>query len=92
MSITNKNFKAGLIEAIKVAGQMMIDNADDIAGKTEFMSNLNITVTFDPEMNSVPELTIIRSHLPDKEKLEHILDAFDGKNDTSNTYDFETGV
>lgn len=74
----NTNFKEGLVEAIKVAGQMIIDNADDIAGKTEYMSNLNILVTFDPEMNSVPELTITRSHLPNREKLEHILDVFSG--------------
>lgn len=75
----SKNFKEGLIEAIKTAGQMIIDSADDIAGKTEYMSNLQISVTFDPEMSSIPELTIIRSHLPTQEKLTYLLDVFAGK-------------
>ena len=75
-----KNFKEGLIEAIKVAGQMIIDNAEDIAGKTEFMSYLDISVNFDPEMNSIPELNIYRSHLPTHEQLNHILDTFEGRN------------
>lgn len=74
-----KNFKEGLIEAIKVAGQMIIDNAEDIAGKTEFMSYLDISVNFDLEMNSVPELNIYRSHLPTHEQLYHIMDTFNGK-------------
>lgn len=74
-----ENFKEGLIEAIKVAGQMIIDNAEDIAGKTEYISRLGISVDFDPEMQSVPELTITRSHLPSRENLEHILDVFAGK-------------
>lgn len=77
--IKKDNFKEGLIEAIKVAGQMIIDNAEDIAGKTEYMSNLNILVDFDPEMQSIPELTITRSHLPSRENLEHIFDTFKGK-------------
>lgn len=73
------NFKEGLIEAIKVAGQMIIDSAEDIAGKTEHMSHLNISVDFDPEMRSIPEMTISRSHLPKIEKIEHILDTFTRK-------------
>lgn len=73
------NFKEGLIEAIKVAGQMIIDNAEDIAGKTEHMSYLDISVNFDPENRSIPELNIYRSHLPSYEQLQAICDAFDGK-------------
>jgi hypothetical protein len=72
----SKNFKEGLIEAIKVAGQMIIDNAEDIAGKTEFMSYLDISVNFDPENGSIPELNIYRTHLPTHEQLEHINKAF----------------
>lgn len=77
------NFKEGLIEAIKTAGQMIIDNAEDIAGKTEHMSHVNISVDFDPEMRCVPEVTIARSHLPTLDKLEHILDTFTGKKENS---------
>ena len=75
----SKNFKEGLIEAIKVAGQMIIDNAEDIAGKTEYMSYLDISVNFDPENGSIPELAIYRTHVPTYEQLDHINDAFRGK-------------
>lgn len=77
----SENFKEGLIAAIKVAGQMIIDNAEDIAGKTEFMSYLDISVNFDPENGSIPELNIYRSHLPSREKIKHIINIFNGKED-----------
>ena len=79
----SENFKEGLIEAIKVAGQMIIDNAEDIAGKTENMSCLDISVNFDPENGSIPELNIYRSHWPSREKLDHILDVFKGRKEDS---------
>lgn len=69
------NFKEYLIESIKTAGQMIIENAEDIAGKTVHMSKLTITADFDPEMASIPEITITRSHLPDYKKLDHLCDV-----------------
>lgn len=71
-----ENFKQGLIESIKVAGQMIIDSAEDIAGKTELMTNLNVSVHFDPEMKYIPEVTIARSHVPDCEKIDRIFNAY----------------
>lgn len=73
--MATKNFKEGLIEAIKVAGQMIIDNAEDIAGKTENMSYLDICVNFDPENGSIPELSIYRSHVPTWKQVERIFEA-----------------
>ena len=75
----HKNFKAGLIESIKVAGQMIIDMAEDIAGKSDYISGLNVSVDFDPKFRSIPEITVTRSHLPSTEKLEYLLDVYDGK-------------
>lgn len=74
----HKNFKAGLIESIKVAGQMIIDMADDIAGKSDYISGLNVSVDFNPEFRSIPEVTITRSHVPSGEKTGRLLDVFDG--------------
>lgn len=73
-----EHFKEGLIEAIKVAGQMIIDNAEDIAGKTENMSYLDISVNFDPENGSIPELNINRSHMPPYKQMEAIFNVFNG--------------
>ena len=71
-----RNFKKGLIESIKVAGQMMIDMAEDIAGTSDGISNLNVSFEFSPDMRSIPELTITRSHLPNPEKIEMIMNSF----------------
>lgn len=75
----HKNYKAALVESIKVAGQMIINMAEDIAGQSDYISGLNISADFDPDLRNIPEITITRSHLPDREKLEQILDCYDGK-------------
>ena len=75
----NTNYKAGLIESIKVAGQMIIDMAEDIAGNSDYISGLSISADFDPKMRSIPEITIKRSHLPSIEIMEHLLDVYSGK-------------
>ena len=75
----NKNFKQGLIESIKVAGQMLIDKAEDIVGEGELISNLNVSIDFDQVMESIPELIITRSHVPSREKLEYLLDIYHGR-------------
>ena len=75
----HKNYKAALVESIKVAGQMIIDMAEDIAGQNDYISGLSISADFDPELRSIPEITITRSHLPDQQKLEHILDCYNDK-------------
>lgn len=80
----HKNLKAGLIESIKVAGQMIVDMAEDIAGKSDYISGLNVSVCFDPEFRSIPEITITRSHLPSREKLEYLYDVYDGKKEYNN--------
>ena len=75
----HKNYKAALVESIKVAGQMIIDMAEDIAGQNDYISGLSISADFDPELRNIPEITITRSHLPDQQKLEHILDCYNDK-------------
>ena len=75
----HKNYKAALVESIKVAGQMIIDMAEDIAGQSDYISGLSISADFDPELRNIPEITITRSHLPDQQKLEHIFDCYNGK-------------
>lgn len=80
----HKNFKTGLIESIKVAGQMIVDMAEDIAGKSDYISGLNVSVDFDPEFRSIPKITITRSHVPSIEKLEYLFNVYDGKKEYNN--------
>ena len=58
---------------------MIIDMAEDIAGQSDYISGLNISADFDPDLRNIPEITITRSHLLDQEKLEHIFDCYNDK-------------
>ena len=75
----SEDYRSYLIECVKAAGQMIIDMADDIVGKTDAMTNLALEVSFDQENRSIPEITITRMYLPDHETLNHLLDICIGK-------------
>ena len=70
----SEDYRSYLVECVKAAGQMIIDMADDIVGKTDAMTNLALEVSFDQENRSIPEITITRTYLPDHETLDHLLD------------------
>ena len=72
--MTSEQYRVYLIESIKIGAQMMHDMAEDIAGKSDFISNLTVTIDFDPEMESIPKLTIKRSHFPNLDQVDQLLD------------------
>lgn len=75
--MTNEQYRKMLVERIKIGAQMMYDMAEDIAGKTEHMTDLSVTVSFDQSGPSVPELTITRSHLPTMEQIRYLNEVTD---------------
>ena len=83
----SEDYRSYLVECVKAAGQMIIDMADDIVGKTDAMTNLALEVSFDQENRSIPEITITRMHLPDHETLDHLLDIRIEKLKKENSYD-----
>lgn len=52
----SEDYRSYLVECVKAAGQMIIDMADDIVGKTDAMTNLALEVSFDQENRSIPEM------------------------------------
>lgn len=72
--MTSEQYRTYLIESIKIGAQMMHDMAEDIAGGSDIISNLKVSIELDPQMRSIPELTIERSHLPNQEQLNRLLD------------------
>ena len=72
--MTSDQYRAYLTESIKIASQMMNDMAEDIAGQSDFISDLTVTIDFDPEIGSIPKLTIERSHLPKQDQVNRLLD------------------
>ena len=72
--MTNEQHRAYLTESIKIGAQMMYDMAEDIAGRSDFISNLKVIIEFNNEAGEIPELTIERSHIPNQEQLYQLLD------------------
>ena len=74
--LTGEQYRKFLIEAVKAAGQMMIDNAEDAVGHIDLMTDFCIKFEFSQEnCGGVPEMTIIRSHLPSTEVIDGLLDT-----------------
>lgn len=74
--MTSEQYRAYLTESIKIGAQMMHDMAENIAGESDAITDLTVTIDFDPEMHSIPELTIKRSHVPDHDQLDRLLDIW----------------
>lgn len=71
-----EQYRKFLVEAVKAAGQMMIDNAEDAVGNTDLISDFRISFEFSQENNGgIPEMTIMRSHLPSIEVIDGLLDT-----------------
>ena len=80
--MNSEEYRAYLVECVKTLGQMIKDNAEDIVGETNHISGLTLSADFDQEFyGSIPELTITRSHLPDKEKIDHLMNIRERKGD-----------
>ena len=74
--LTGEQYRKFLIEAVKAAGQMMIDNAEDVVGHIDLMTDFSINFEFSQEdRGSIPEMTIIKSHLPSIEVIDGLLDT-----------------
>ena len=74
--LTGEKYRKFLIEAVKAAGQMMIDNAEDAVGNIDLMTDFCIKFKFSQENNgSIPVMTIIKSHLPSIEVIDGLLDT-----------------
>ena len=74
--LTGEKYRKFLIEAVKAAGQMMIDNAEDAVGHIDLMTDFCIKFDFNQEdRGSIPEMTIIKSHLPSIEVIDGLLDT-----------------
>jgi hypothetical protein len=80
-----QKYREGLIESIKVAGQMLIDNAEELAGKVDHMSHFDISIDFDQEKTgSIPELTVTKSFFPPEKEVYSLMDIYrNGKKECS---------
>lgn len=74
--LTGEQYRRFLVESVKAAGQMMIDNAEDAVGNIDLMTDFSIKFDFSQENNgSIPVMTITRSHLPSIEVIDGLLET-----------------
>lgn len=60
----NDNFQQKLIQAVKDAGQEIVDNAEDFVGSSNMLSDMTITIRFDPENNMyLPTIDVDKTYL-----------------------------
>ena len=73
------DFNQKLAQAIRDAGQELIDQADDISGTNPMLSSLTITIYFDPEWNMLnPTIDVDKEYL-----CRRAVDRLRGENDES---------
>ena len=73
-SVTSENYRKYLVEAIKVAGHMLLDSAEDVVGNTDNICDFQITFDFNQELYaSIPKMTVTRSHMPSYEVMENLI-------------------
>ena len=74
--LTGEQYRKFLVEAVKAAGQMMINNAEDAVGNIDLMTDFSIKFDFSQENNgSIPVMTITRSHLPSIDVIDGLLET-----------------
>ena len=74
--LTGEQYRKFLVETVKAAGQMMIDNAEDAVGNIDLMTDFSIKFDFSQENNgSIPVMTITRSHLPSIDVIDGLLET-----------------
>lgn len=60
----NDNFQQKLIQAVKDAGQEIVDKAEDFVGSGNMLCNMTITVHFDPEISMFcPTIDVNKTYL-----------------------------
>lgn len=57
-------FHAGLAQAVKDAGQDLIDNAEEFAGEADLLRNLTITLRFEPDFSMLqPTIDVDKEYI-----------------------------
>lgn len=60
----NNNFQKKLIQAVKDAGQEIVDNAEDFVGSGNMLRDMTITIRFDPEIDMcLPTIDVDKTYL-----------------------------
>ena len=73
-SVRSENYRKYLVEAVKAAGHMLIDSAEDVVGNTDNICDFQIAFDFNQELYaSIPKMTVTRSHMPSYEVMENLI-------------------
>ena len=76
----NEDFKELLIGLLKVSGQTLIDNAEDIIGDYKYTGSLDITININlGKFDGLPTISITKEWYPDVESCEDIIIKYQTK-------------
>lgn len=63
-----------LVDYVKLVGEYIQEHAEALVQKVPFISDFNISISFDQECASIPEITVSTSMCPDPKKIQDIRD------------------
>ena len=72
--MTSEEYRKYLVEAVKIAGKMIIDNAEDIVGNIDCVTDLGISCDFYQDLyDSIPKITVTKGRLPTYEMMDYLI-------------------
>lgn len=74
--VKENTYRKELADYVKLAGQHLIDHADDIVADVPYISDFNIDISFDQDRGSIPEITVSTRMFPDYEKVQEIMEKY----------------
>lgn len=71
-TFVKRSFRENLIQSVKDAGNQIANNAEDIVGQSDMLSDMTITITFDPSTSMLlPTIKIDKNYLC-KERFDRV--------------------
>lgn len=72
--VNNRTYREELVDYVKLAAQTIMDNADAIVAKVNYISDFNIDISFKQDCGSIPEITVSMSMYPDISKVHEVME------------------
>lgn len=67
-------YRDELVDYVKLVGEYIQEHAEELVQKVPYISDFTVSISFDQECASIPEITVSTSMYPDPKKIQDIRD------------------
>lgn len=71
-SETDTSYRDELVDYVKLVGEYIQEHAEELVQKVPCISDFSISISFDQECASIPEITVSTSMYPNPNKIQDI--------------------